>query len=52
MDAIKTSGEMSDGNVDKATLRWWKIEEFLQTHDYIMNADIQGLLRGVSNNDK
>lgn len=46
-DAIKTSDEMSDGKVDKATLRWRKIEEFLKTHDYIMNADVRELC-GVS----
>lgn len=42
-DVIKTSDEMSDENVDKATLRWRKIEEFLKTHDYIMNADVREL---------
>lgn len=47
IDAIKTSDEMSDGKMDKATLRWKKIEEFLQTHDYIMNADVRELC-GVS----
>lgn len=46
-DAIRTSDEMSDGKVDKATLRWRKIEEFLKTHDYIMNADVRELC-GVS----
>lgn len=42
-DATKTSDEMSDEKVDKATLRWRKIEEFLKTHDYIMNADVREL---------
>lgn len=42
-DAIKTSDEMSDEKIDKATLRWRKIEEFLKTHDYIMNADVREL---------
>lgn len=46
-DAIKTSDEMSDGKLDKATFRWQKIEEFLKTHDYIMNADVRELC-GVS----
>lgn len=46
-DTIKTRDEMSDGTVDKATLRWQKIEEFLKTHDYIMNADVRELC-GVS----
>lgn len=47
IDAIKTSDEMSDGKVDKAALRWQKIEEFLRTRDYIMNADVRELC-GVS----
>mgnify|MGYP000394201088 CR=1 FL=1 len=41
MDAINMSNEMSDGKVDKITLRWNKI------HDYIMNADVRELC-GVS----
>lgn len=47
IDAIGTSDEMSDGKMDKATLRWRKIEEFMKTHDYIMNADVRELC-GVS----
>ena len=47
MDAINTSDEMSDGKLDKATLRWNKIQEYLKTHDYIMNADVRELC-GVS----
>ncbi len=47
IEAIKTSDEMSDGKTDTATLRWKLIEEFLQTHDYIMNADVRALC-GVS----
>lgn len=47
MEAISTSDEMSDGKMDKATLRWKKIEEYLKTHDYIMNADVRELF-GVS----
>ena len=47
MDAISVSDEMSDGKMDKATLRWKKIEEYLKTHDYIMNADVRELC-GVS----
>lgn len=43
IDAISTSDEMSDGKMDKATLRWKKIEEYLKTHDYIMNADVREL---------
>ena len=47
MDAINTSDAMSDGKLDKATLRWNKIREYLKTHDYIMNADVRELC-GVS----
>ena len=38
---------MSDGKMDKKALRWQKIEQFLQTHEYIMNADVRELC-GVS----
>ena len=47
IEAINTSAEMSDGKIDKVTLRWRKIEEFLKNHDYIMNADVRELC-GVS----
>lgn len=47
MDAIRTSDEMSDETLDKVALRWQKIEQFLQTHEYIMNADVRALC-GVS----
>lgn len=47
MDAIKACDEMSDGKMDKAAIRWKLIEEFLQTHNYIMNADVR-VLCGVS----
>ena len=47
IDAINTSGEMSDGPIDKATLRWQKIENFLKTHDCIMNSDVREVC-GVS----
>ena len=43
IDAIKTSDVMSDGKIDKATLRWLQIEKFLETHEYIMNADVRAL---------
>lgn len=41
MDAINTSDEMSDGAMDKATVRWRQIEKFLETHEFIMNADVR-----------
>lgn len=47
MDAIHTSDEMSDGKMDKTTMRWKQIEKFLETHPYIMNADVR-MLCGVS----
>ena len=43
VDAIKTSDILSDGKLNKATIRWQKIEQFLQTHEYIMNADVREL---------
>ena len=43
IDVISTSDEMSDGKMDKATLRWKQIEKFLETHEFIMNADVRVL---------
>ena len=47
IDAINTSDEMSDEVMDKAAMRWKQIEKFLQTYEYIMNADVR-VLCGVS----
>lgn len=47
IDAISESDEMSDGPMDKVTMRWKQIEKFLETHPYIMNADVR-VLCGVS----
>lgn len=47
IEAIGTSGAMSNGKIDKVTFRWNKIQEYLKTHDYIMNADVRELC-GVS----
>lgn len=47
IDAIDMSDEMSDGVANKATMRWKKIEKFLEIHPYIMNADVRALC-GVS----
>ena len=47
IDAINTSGEMSDEPMDKTTIRWKQIEKFLETHEFIMNADVRALC-GVS----
>lgn len=43
IDAVSTSDEMSDGPMDKAAMRWTQIEKFLQTHEFIMNADVRTL---------
>ena len=45
--AINTSDEMSDGPMGKAAMRWTQIEKFLETHEFIMNADVRALC-GVS----
>jgi len=47
IDAISTSDEMGDGAMDKAMMRWKQIEKFLETHKFIMNADVRALC-GVS----
>ena len=47
IDVINTSDEMSDEKMDKAALRWKQIEKFLETHEFIMNADVRALC-GVS----
>ena len=47
IDATKMSDDMSDEKTDKKTLRLKKIEQFLRTHEYIMNADVRELC-GVS----
>ena len=47
IDAISTSDELSDGPMDKPTMRWKQIEKFLETHEFIMNADVRTLC-GVS----
>ena len=47
IEATKMSDDMSDEKSDKKTLRLKKIERFLQTNEYIMNADVRELC-GVS----
>ena len=46
-EVVGSSDEMSDGKIDKAMRRWNKIQEYLKTHDYIMNIDVRELC-GVS----
>ena len=43
LEAISVSRRMSDRKIDKDDLRWNKIQEYLKTHDYIMNADVRKL---------
>lgn len=43
IEAIGASDGMSDVSMDKAALRWSKIELYLKTHDFIMNADVRTL---------
>ena len=47
IEVISTSDEMSNGKIDKTTLRWKIIEKYLKTYDYVMNADVRELC-GVS----
>lgn len=47
IDAINASDEMNDVPIDKTILRWQQIEKFLETHEFIMNADVRTLC-GVS----
>ena len=47
IEATEMSDDMSDEKTDKKTLRLKKIEQFLRTHEYIMNADVRELC-GVS----
>ena len=47
IEATKMSDDMSDEKLDKKTLRLKKIEQFMRTHEYIMNADVRELC-GVS----
>lgn len=47
IDAIGASDTMSDGETDKATIRWQQIERFLQAHESVRNADVRALC-GVS----
>ncbi len=47
MDTISASDKISDEPKDKSSIRWIKIEQYLKTHDFIMNADVRELC-GVS----
>ncbi len=43
IDAIRTRDEMSDGKTDKAAVRREQIKRFLESHPFIMNADVRTL---------
>ena len=43
VETIDASDEMSDVSMGKTALRWSKIESYLKTHDFIMNADVRAL---------
>lgn len=43
MDAIGVSDEMSDGAANKTAVRRRLVENFMETHEYIMNADVRAL---------
>lgn len=43
MEAVSLSDEMSDASRDTAEKRWELIEQFLENHDAIQNADVRQL---------
>lgn len=43
IDAAKTNDEMSDAKMDKVTIRRKQIKKFLETHPFIMNANVRSL---------
>ena len=47
MEAVNMSDEMSDARKDKAANRWKQIEQFLEHHKVIQNADVRQIC-GVS----
>ncbi|WRS27314.1 Fic family protein [Oscillospiraceae bacterium MB08-C2-2] len=47
IDAIELMDDMSDVTMDKAAMRWGKIQAFLESHPFIMNADVRKIC-GVS----
>lgn len=42
-DALNMRDKLSDGTMDKTAMRWKQIKDLLQTHAYIMNADVRTL---------
>ena len=47
IEAVDMSDGMSDAEQDKSVTRWSKIEDYLKTHSFIMNAVVRELC-GVS----
>ena len=47
IEALDMSDGMSDAEQDKYVIQWSKIEEYLKTHSFIMNAGVRDLC-GVS----
>ena len=45
VEAINMSDGMSDVAEDKTAIRWSKIEGYLKTHPFIMNADVRDLCK-------
>ena len=43
MEGVVMSDEMSDAPKDRAAERWKQIEQFLEDHDVIQNADVRQL---------
>ena len=43
VDSISTNDGSNSVMVDKATIRWKQIRDFLKTHPYIMNANVRTL---------
>ena len=47
IEALDMSDGMSDAEQDKSVTRWSKIEDYLKTHSFIMNAGVRELC-GIS----
>ena len=47
IEALDMSDGMSDAEQDKYVIQWSKIEEYLKTHSFIMNAGVRELC-GIS----
>lgn len=43
IEVVDTRDGMSDEPMDRSAVRWKQIEDFLQSHPYVMNADVRVL---------